>query len=160
MDLQTLAQLGEAFGGLAIFVSLIYVAIELRMNTRSVRASTSYMGAHSWPEFNEKVAADPEWLMLVNRALSEDDPDLDSNEMFRITVTYRSLMERLDGLYYLYRNGLLERELWDIRLTWARRFIAHPFVSQWWQQERTTSNYSPSFLELLESQPADGGPIV
>ena len=56
--------------------------------------------------------------------------------------------------------GLLEQELWDARLTWARRFIADPFWSKWWQHERTTSNYSPSFLALLESEPSDGGPIV
>ena len=159
MDLQTFAQLGEALGGLAIVVSLLYVAVELRNNTRSLRASTSYLGAHSWPEFNEKVLADPEWLSLVNRALA-NDASFSPEERLRLNITYRCLMERLDGLYYLYRNGLLEQELWDVRLTWARRFIADPFWQEWWRHERNTSNYSPSFIELLEQQPGDGGPIV
>jgi hypothetical protein len=159
MDLDTFAKLGEAFGGLAIFVSLLYVAIELRLNTKNVRASTSYMGAHSWPEFNEKVTSDPEWLALINRA-NNNDQVFSGDELLRLKMTGRCLMERLDGLYYLYRNGLLDRELWDVRITWARRFIATPFWAEWWKVEREMSNCSPSFVALLEGQPSDGGPIV
>ncbi len=38
MDLQILANLGEFLGGVAIIVSLVYVAIQVRQNTQSLRA--------------------------------------------------------------------------------------------------------------------------
>jgi hypothetical protein len=60
MNLQTWANLGEALGGLAIVITLIYVGIELRLNTRSNKARTSYEGAHSWAEVTMGLMNDPD----------------------------------------------------------------------------------------------------
>ena len=39
MDLQTLAQIGEFLGGLSVLLTLIYLAIQIRGNTKAVRSA-------------------------------------------------------------------------------------------------------------------------
>ena len=41
MDITTLAAWGEFLGGIAVVVSLIYLASQIRQNTRIIRASNS-----------------------------------------------------------------------------------------------------------------------
>ena len=159
MNLESLAQVGEALGGLAILVSLLYVAIELRRNTTTTRANTSYKGAHSWAELNTTMAENSRLASLTARSMPESDPQFSAEEARQVHFLGRSCMERLDGLYYLYRNKQHEAELWEVRVTWARRFLALTYWGRWWQQERQTSNYSLSFISELEKEPGDGGPI-
>ncbi len=158
MDLSTLAKIGEALGGLAILLSLIYVGIELRFNTRSNRARTSYEGAHSWAELNSLIMDNPVLAAAVVRSTKENDPAFSDEEIAQLHFAGRSAFERLDGLYYLYRNKQLEAELWEVRVIWARRMLDCPYWRSWWKSERNTSNYSPLFLEELEKAPPDGGP--
>jgi hypothetical protein len=42
MTLEQLANIGETLGGVAVLVSLIYVIIELRRNTRSVQTAAAW----------------------------------------------------------------------------------------------------------------------
>ena len=52
MTLEQLANIGEALGGVAVLVSLIYLIIELRRSTRTARSSNAW---------NSTVALMAEW---------------------------------------------------------------------------------------------------
>ncbi|MEJ2534424.1 MAG: hypothetical protein P8008_02875 [Gammaproteobacteria bacterium] len=154
-----MANLGEALSGLAVVISLVYVGVELRLNTRSNKAQTSYEGAHSWAEVTMALMNDPELAALAGRSMNEDSAAFDERHNSALFFLGRSTMERLDGLYYRYRNRQLEPEFWNIRVTWARRCIATPYWRAWWLQERNSWNYSPSFVKELERLPSDGGHV-
>ncbi|MBL6691364.1 MAG: hypothetical protein ISP91_13320 [Pseudomonadales bacterium] len=42
MNLEQLANLGELIGGVAVVASLIYLAVQIRQNTRMVKSSTLF----------------------------------------------------------------------------------------------------------------------
>ena len=151
-----------AIGGLA---ALVYLALQLKHNTVALgkselaaRSSTSFQGAHSWAELNTYVLA-PDLAELLSRSMECSPSEISKNESARLGFLGRSAIERLDALHYLYRHEQLEEELWHVRVTWARRFLSSPFWSDWWRQERLSSNYSPSFIAELERMPSDGGPV-
>jgi len=159
--LGAIADLFAAIGGLA---ALVYLALQLKHNTEALRkselaarSSTSFQGAHSWAELNTHVL-EPEFAKLLARSMECSPTEISKDESTRLGFLGRSAIERLDALHYLYRHEQLEEELWDVRVTWARRFLNSPFWREWWQQERLSSNYSPSFVAELESIPSDGGP--
>ena len=55
MDITTLAAWGEFLGGIAVVVSLIYLASQIRMNTKTVRASN----------LSGQIAAGSEWSRMI-----------------------------------------------------------------------------------------------
>ena len=159
MTLEFATSLAEIVSALAVVVSLVYVGIEIRRNTRSNRAATSYQGAHSWAEMNSLAMGDPKLALLIRRSFREDEPSFEEADVAQLDFVGRSLMERLDGLFYLYKNKQLESDLWQIRITWTRRWLDRPFWREWWSREQMSSNYSQAFLEELRRMDPDGGPI-
>jgi len=102
---------------------------------------------------------DPKLALLIQRSFSEDNSSFEEADAAQLDFVGRSLMERLDGLYYLYRNKQLEADLWSARITWTRRWLEKPFWREWWSREQLTSNYSHAFLKELDREVSDGGPI-
>lgn len=68
MDIQDFGAIGDIVGGVAVVFTLIFLAFELRRNTRSVRASTSYEAQNSIALVNEAASRDPELLKLLTRS--------------------------------------------------------------------------------------------
>jgi hypothetical protein len=68
MDITTLAAWGEFIGGIAVVASLIYLAGQIRMNTKTVRAANfgDLLTVHS--EF-VSITTDPEVASLYLRGL-------------------------------------------------------------------------------------------
>ncbi len=157
MDIQTAGAIGEALGGLAIVISLLYVGIELRRNNKITRATTSYMGAHSWAEMNTSMATDGELFEILVKA--REGTSLSISEDYRRSTIMRSMLQRLDGLYYLHKAGILEAGLWNARLEWTKRWLHEPHIAAWWETEKETSNYSDKFLLELESASTKGGAV-
>jgi len=74
MDITTLAAWGEFVGGIAVVVSLIYLASQIRQNSKLLRASATSTTAQLHMASNEMIAQDPE----VSRLFFEGAADLDS----------------------------------------------------------------------------------
>ena len=166
MNWEALGAIAELLAAVGAIVAIIYLALQLRHNTealdrteRSARAATSFQGAHSWAEINLSIMGHPNIAKAVADLSGDSLPSLTEEEQAQLGYLARSNMERIDALYYLYRNDQLEEELWLVRVTWARRWIDHPNWKEWWRKERESSNYSPSFIEELEREPSDGGPL-
>lgn len=164
MNWEAIGAIAELFAALGALAALIYLALQLRQNTialnkseLSTRAATSFQGAHSWADLNLLIVDKPQLAAITARSFDEQLPQFNDEEEAQLSFLGRSVMERLDALHYLYRHEQLEEELWTVRVTWARRWIARPWWAEWWSTERDTSNYSPSFISDLERKPSDGG---
>jgi hypothetical protein len=56
MDITTLAAWGEFLGGIAVVVSLVYLASRIRQNSRLLRASTASATYQSQSAMNSLIA--------------------------------------------------------------------------------------------------------
>ncbi len=162
---EAIGAFAELLAAIGAIVAIVYLALQLRHNTealerteRAARAATSFQGAHSWADINLAVLDPPNLAVATAASFDDNPPSFSDEDEARLFFVARSVMERLDALHYLYRNEQLEEELWQVRVTWARRWISRPYWKAWWEGERETSNYSPSFIVELEREPSDGGP--
>ena len=62
----------------------------------------------------------------------------------------RSLFQKLEGQYYLYKYGSLDKHIWEGRRSWAAGAIQAPFFKRWWAVEKTQRIYTQEFVELIE----------
>jgi hypothetical protein len=70
LDITTLAAWGEFIGGIAVVVSLIYLASQIRSNTKTVRASNFNELLDATDQFSS-VMRDSEWASLYVRAIDD-----------------------------------------------------------------------------------------
>lgn len=154
MTLTELGNLGEAISGFAVVVSLLYVAYELRTNTRTLRATSAAEGQDSIAGFNEMLATHPDMTDLWARVAAQGTlENLSPEEALRVTVVLRALTQRYESMYFRYEAHLLEERVWKVRRDWLAGFLKTPAAAEWWNAERQSSLYTPDFIADLDSVP-------
>ena len=60
MTLEDLGNLGDFLGGIAVIVTLVYLALQIRSNTQTVRAASLESVVNSHSQFLDRLASDSE----------------------------------------------------------------------------------------------------
>ena len=107
-----LGALGEFVGAIAVVVTLVYLAVQLRQNSKVLRASmiqaaergvSDVMGP--WTQ-NVKTAA------LVNKARDSYN-ELSDDESAFVRMLVRRLLLHMDSMHWSFAQGMLPEEIWD-----------------------------------------------
>ena len=130
MTVQDLGSLGEFVAAIATVVTLIYLAVQIRRNTTSVRASSRLEIASGWRAHNRSML-DP----AVSRAYDEGlraYPNMPYPErsIFGNLLGDHSVF--FQGVFALYDEGQLDRQTYEDYLSWLACQVATPGGSAFW----------------------------
>jgi hypothetical protein len=135
MNWEAVAAIAEAVGALAVFVSLIYLAYQIRQNTASIKAS-SY---DSFVSHTSNLAA----LLLSNedlgrawgRGLAKPD-ELTPTDRQRFHSLMLRFYRQLESAHRQSASGLIEPDLFDVWWQEALEYAREPGAAAWWQANR------------------------
>jgi hypothetical protein len=152
MNLNDLASIGEFVGGFAVLITLIYLAIELRGNTKALKAevsNTSYVG---WSEFNAMLSQHPDKLILA-RAFDPQEAfeDFTPIEQFTLACVARTMMQRFSAAFFQYKAGILDAANWKDHAVYCHSIFSLPVWAAWWKEESKQPIYSQEFLAAIET---------
>ena len=154
MNWDAIGAIGETVSAVAVVVSILYLAVQIRSNTRATKASASFDATHSWATSNEQVPQFSDELLEAFRKTY--DPNCDPKgftdiENIRIGAHNRALFQKLEGQYYLFKFGYLALGVWEKRSAWANGLIQLPYYSEWWENELKESIFSDEFADAVLS---------
>lgn len=148
MNWETISAISEAVSAVAIVATLIYLAIQIRQNTASVKGSAYQQWVAANLELNMAATESTQSDILV---LGNTDSANLSNESFVSFAMWNlGLMQMAQATDYLYRTESLDRDLWETEINRAAGILAFPGVRQWWDAGGNTQ-LTPRFVKLLES---------
>src|SRR4030095_2776191 len=111
MRLNDLANLGQIIGAIAVVISLIYVALQIRQNTNAVRSATAQTVHEPFATWYGLVAADGELARIVANGL-RDYGSLSEQERVRFVAAFMSFLSYSQNAFLKWREGLLASPLW------------------------------------------------
>ena len=155
LDITALAAWGEFLGGIAVVVSLIYLASQIRQNSRLLQASTASVTQQAESAVSSLVVQDPElarifWAGLADRAaLSEAD-------LRRFDPLIGIQFSGNQQHFRLAHDGLISPEAWADMEQAMRWNAQQPGFQQWWLQWRNV--YGGDFKEYLDGLIREGVP--
>jgi hypothetical protein len=128
LNWEAISAIGQIVGAIAVVVSLIYLAREIRTNARSARVASLH-DINLW--FGELVAH-PHVRELYYRGIHDFEslkgPDI---------VGFANLMNQgfyiFQELYYQQLDGHLDRRIWGPSEAAMRDLNAYPGVQAWWR---------------------------
>jgi hypothetical protein len=131
---------------LAVVVSVIYVAIQIKINTKAVKSATYHDIIASFADIETRIGENKELARIFRdgRAGKELEPD----EQLRFNQVMSSFFNFHENLYYQHRQGLLDEDLWRGWKAVLARYLSRPGCRAWW--EGTAGLYSESFREHVE----------
>jgi hypothetical protein len=158
MDHQAFAQLlgnyGEFFSAIAVVVTLLYLTVQLRQNTKAVKAQTSY-GVHT--QINDYLLVQAQSAELADawdKAVSDGYESLDVRQEFHFRGFAGALM-------FSYQNAFEQRKLGVLTHSeWVQyRSLLLGLISQWPVLLQIWKVYKPlfktDFYEEIEAHRED-----
>ena len=119
MSLSDLANIGQVIGAIAVVISLIYVALQIRQNTNAVRSATAQTVHEHFAKWYHLVAADDELAQIVANGL-RDYGSLSEQQRVRFIAAFMAFLSYSQNAFLKWREGLLESPLW---LGWELVFM-------------------------------------
>lgn len=132
MTLETLYYLSQIVAVIAIFASLIFVGLQVRQNTKALKATSHHAITDSFNAINNMIANDPAVARRWQLGLAGAE-ELNEYERASVAFTMLGYMRIFETLYYQYNNGTLDKKLFDAELkTLKWTFTDNPGVLAWW----------------------------
>ena len=151
MTLEQFASIGEMVGGLAVVLTLLYLAFETRRNTAVHIASTTSDAYMNWARSNEAASFDVVMADLAVRLYDNQPLDsFDPSERLRIELALRSLFQQMASIHQQHKNRLVDDEFWQIHKVWFASYLKVKAVGEWWELEKQSSLFTASFIQELE----------
>ena len=124
MNLNDLANIGQVIGAVAVVVSLIYVAYQIRQNTNAVRAATAQSVHEHFASWYHLLASDESLSQVVIDGL-KDYGSLSEKDKARFVATFMAYLSYSQNAFLKWRQGMLAPSLWmglgtsDNELRWS-----------------------------------------
>jgi len=155
VSLEDLGNIGELIGALAVVVSLIYLAVQIRQNTAHMRENSEYSKlllqenfVSSEERFATALLTNDE-MYRVWRIGSTTNEELHDEDREKFGLMIYAEMYRY---HFLYRARTIEPMEYKRSLIQIDRFAAMPAVQRWWSRQREGFFFDPEFVELVDER--------
>ena len=153
---QLLGNYGEFVGAIAVVITLVYLATQVRQNTRMMRASIrqarSDSSVHLYSLGATSVIAEIRDKESRGEALTE----LEEERMFLWNI---SIWRQQQTIFFQAQDGLLDVQTRDEQSAIVRNLMKSPSARRYWADQRRTldSRFVAWVDDAIGSQPADSG---
>lgn len=139
--LDALGNIGEFIGAVGVVVSLVYLALQLRQNTRSVRAASFNEMIQNSIRLLEHSFRDSEFARFLARA--ENDPDgLEEAERLRWDAYMTAVFRHYGNLVYQQRVGALDDQMWESYQRDLKEHLRSPAFAAWFRKHQVVFSES------------------
>ncbi len=153
MTLLQLSQIGEFLGGLSVLLTLVYLAVQIRGNTKAVRSAGAQQTHDSMVQLYHQLAGDAE-LNRIFRVGTQDIDSLTEDEMGIFMAEWSATLYIIQNWLYQRNSGVLDEEL---VMTWlagvSANFHENGFKAYWNGRKFMYSNVMQEWVEEMISKP-------
>ncbi len=148
MNLLELGALGDLIGGVAVILTLLYLAVQVRQNTISLQTSAY----QQWVALHGQTFAGLQDKELSDIVLQGciDSRNLSEDTYIRFMTWVRQYMYMQQGQYYLYVKGVIDKDIWDSNLADLVGVYKFPGVRQWWDAG-AKEHFNEQFVAAVEN---------
>ena len=138
LSIQDLGALGEFVGAIAVVVTLMYLVVQLKQNTKSVRASTHQSIAVAYVEVLQTLE-DPGFSPLSVKGASQYS-DLVGEKQLRFNAFCLRLFRIHEDAYFQWRNGNYDERAWASNETFLLDLLSMGGLGQWFESRKPWFN--------------------
>jgi hypothetical protein len=135
MNWEMLAAIGQLAAVCVGIPSLIYLALQIREQTKERRQAAVNALAVQWGDLTKSLHDNAEFGAIYLRGV-QSFTDLDGLSKLRFSAFLNRFFKNFEGMYFSHRDGILTESLWgEIERTMSD-VIAYPGTRQWWETRR------------------------
>ena len=139
MNLEQAYYIGQLAGSVVVIASLIYLAVEVRQNTKIAKLNSSHINTQVYTQFLELISSDSELADIFLRGVN-DITELTAVEQIRFSALLGIAFRNMFQQFQEFDMGLISNDDWD---TWNKaltQIITYPGIQAVWETRRSTYN--------------------
>ncbi len=154
MNWDAVGAIAEAVGAAGVIATLLYLGVQIRANTRSVRASTRQETVHGGRQVNLALAQDPEFSRIWTDGLLDFDA-LPRHERVRFASIATVFLHEFQNSLYQFEQGTLDQVSFENSRVQLSVICSLPGFASWWERNEIYRFY-PAFEQLVDELTAEG----
>jgi len=159
MDLDALGNLGDFIGGIAVIVTILYLAHQVRQNVKSTHSASYQQIVSSMSAFSRDLAFEEERADLFMTGMQHPET-LTESQRIRFTLLMTSYFRCLENIHFQHAAKAIPDDVWE---GWEFRIassLKSPGCLYWWEREQ--SAFSGRFREYINEEAvlAEVGPLT
>jgi hypothetical protein len=147
VTLEDLGNIGEFLGAIGVIASLVYLAIQIRQNTKSVRSATYQSSTRDIVQLSDQMSQDPELTRIWFEGLRGFD-SMPQADRRRFAAYMMGAYRRYESMLYQTQQGLLEQEWWEGVGNNLEDMTLQPGTQAWWTDARHL--FRPEFQQFVD----------
>jgi len=143
---EAISAFGQIVGAVAVVISVLYLAREVRSSARATRVASERSWAEMVIRFLQQIAEHPDLSELYYRGV-HDFESLKGAERMRFSALMGQLFRLCEEAYIGQSEGHLSPRMWRGTEAVLRDYSGYPGVQAWW---RTRSHwFSEDFAKVV-----------
>jgi hypothetical protein len=127
MNWEAISAVSQLIGSVAVVVSVLYLAVQLRGNTRVAKVAAQDAAATALRDVTKPFMENAE-LARIWRTGLEDLKALSAEDQARFFHAAYQFMKALETIHYHYVYGLLDTQLWEGWSELLQHYVATPGI--------------------------------
>jgi hypothetical protein len=161
MTIQEMGAAGELIGGIAVIFTLIYLALQIRQNTRAVRLSTGHAITEEFRGMFALIASHNKLAELLSNAANNEAITSGADKV-RYWAYTSNFIKAFENAYLQWTYEVLDTKQWEGMKRMLTDYGHIPSFREYWQNRKHW--YSDDFqyfmdTEILPSDAKDGVPL-
>ena len=136
MNWEAIGAVAELTGAVGVIASLVYLATQIRQNTRSLRATAYRDMVDMLVSSTEFVSSDKGLTRVLMKGLGDLDSLEGAEEHYQFSAILGRTVRNLDIARNMHDEGLLDASYYQSTLRATIDLLSGPGAAQWWQQNQ------------------------
>jgi hypothetical protein len=154
MTIEMLGSVGEFVAAIATLITLVYLTIQIRQNSKLMGESAKRATQATVYETNLLLFKDAEALELIRRGM-EDWSSLSLQDRARFHSFWMTTFINYQEAFYQVRELGVDDEWWRILEAHLLRYLGSPGLNDWWEQNQEL--FGDRFVRFVEGKRAELG---
>jgi hypothetical protein len=157
MSLEHASFLAQIISAVVVVASLVFVGLQLRQNTKAVRASTSQAHSAMYHDIIASLIDNGEFAQIWRKGLA-DLANLSADEQVRFVAFASTLFRFYESSHVQWLRGQLDKEHWHTIVQQAATLSGQTGIKGWWKLRK--SWHSEAFQAWFEAlEPSAGSAL-
>jgi hypothetical protein len=147
MDLEALANLGEFVSGIVVVASLVYLAVQVRQNTHSLRTENYSRALDRISSIQSQLSRDGSLTVLFSKGVL-DPSSLSAEQRIQFTWCAYEAFGAFEFMFHQSRSRAIPEEVWERWSATTAWWLSFPGIRAWWAAK--PAPFSASFSAFVE----------
>jgi hypothetical protein len=150
MTLEDLSLISQIVGGAAVLASLIFVGVEVRLNSATTRAQVHQQLSDTFTAYLETLASHAS-IVATGTSSKAGLKGMTDEELLRFSFLMAGLFKIWENAFYQHKSGFLDERAWQSNVQWMLTWYHLPGVRTWWSVRKDL--FAQEFQTFVEALP-------